>query len=60
MTDSAAQNSCHLHRIDRVHRGAASLGLLCVASSVALIGLGRWLALLPLAFWTGWVQLSSP
>jgi hypothetical protein len=54
------EQSIHILRVDRVHRGATVLALGCVGLSVALMGLGLWLALLPLAFWTGWVQLSSP
>jgi hypothetical protein len=36
------------------------VALVCVCCSVGLIGLDFWLALLPLAFWTGWIQLASP
>jgi hypothetical protein len=54
------ESSAHIIRVDRVHRAAAVLALACVSLSVGLMGLSNWLALLPLAFWTGWIQLASP
>jgi hypothetical protein len=49
-----------IRRIDRVHRAASGVGVVCFGLSIGLIGLSVWLALLPLAFWTGWIQLASP
>jgi hypothetical protein len=50
----------HIRRIDRLRRATTLLVVTCCGLSVALIGLSVWLALLPLAFWTGWIQLASP
>jgi hypothetical protein len=49
-----------IRRVDRVHRAASVVGLVCFGLSIGLIGLNVWVALLPLAFWTGWIQLASP
>jgi hypothetical protein len=53
-------HNAHLRRVGRVHRGASVVGFVCFGLSIGLIGLSVWLALLPLAFWTGWIQLASP
>jgi hypothetical protein len=49
-----------VRRVDRVHRAASVVGLGCFGLSILLIGLNVWVALLPLAFWTGWIQVASP
>ncbi len=47
-------------RLAYVSRLASALAIACTAAAVLLMAVSPWAALLPLAFWSGWVRLSDP